>query len=123
MHKSRNSQAQRTVLTIVVGFLVVFWLTKAQWAFFVAIGVGAAGVLSGQLAVWIDFVWMKLAEVLGLIMPNILLTLVYYTFFVPLALLSRVTGKKDPLRLKPSAETLWKDSEAQIDRAYFEKTW
>jgi cytochrome c oxidase subunit IV len=121
--KKKASNPAKTVLTIVVGFILVYLITKMKWSLSVAFFVGLAGVLSDFLAKQIDFVWMKLTLVLSYIVPNIVLTIVFYVFLFPIALLTRLFGKKDPMHLKNTASTLFKHNEKLFDKAYFEKHW
>lgn len=121
--KKKASNPAKTVLTIVVGFILVYLITRMKWSLSVAFFVGLAGVLSDFLAKQIDFVWMKLTLVLSYIVPNIVLTIVFYVFLFPIALLTRLFGKKDPMHLKNTASTLFKHNEKVFDKAYFEKHW
>lgn len=95
-----KTNPDRTVLTIATGFILLSVLTSAPWLLYAALGVGLAGVFSGRLAAGIDYLWMKLAWLLGKIVPNLMLGLVYFLLLTPLALLSRVFRKTDPLILK-----------------------
>lgn len=117
------SNPAKTVLTICLGFLVVFLITKAKWALTTAVIVGLAGLFSDFLAKKIEWLWMKLAQVLALIVPNILLGAIFYLFLFPVALLSRLFGKKDPMRLKNSSATVWVEKKTGFDAASFEKPW
>ncbi len=85
--------------------------------------VGALGLVSGYLAKKIDFLWMKLAWLLSLIVPNILLSVIFYLFLTPIAFLSRAFGDKNPLSLKNTKDSLFKESNKEFDKASFEKPW
>jgi len=113
----------RTVLVISLGFTVIYAATGATWALGIALTVGILGAFSNRLATWIDWAWMKLAWVLSLIVPNILLSIIFYGFLFPVALLSRVFGKRDPLLLKRPSASLWQTVDRTPDRESFEKTW
>lgn len=121
--KKKASNPSKTVLTIVVGFILVYLITKMKWSLSVAFFVGLAGVLSDFIAKQIDFVWMKLTLVLSYIVPNIVLTLIFYLFLFPIALLTKIFGKKDPMHLKNTASSLFVHHEKVFDKAYFEKHW
>lgn len=121
--KSIKSEPIKTVLVITVGMMVVYLITKLQWVLYISVSVGILGVLSDYLAKKIDYVWMKLTWILSLIMPNILLSIIFYIFLTPVALLSRVFGEKNPLLLKNTSSTLFKDSNKKFDKASFEKPW
>jgi len=58
-----------------------------------------------------------------MIIPNILLSVVFYLFLTPLALLSRIGKDKNPLSLKNTQATLFKEYTREFDKASFEKPW
>lgn len=113
----------KTVLTITVGFLVIFLVNHQSWAIITALGIGIAGVFSPFLSRKIDFLWMKLAWVLSLIMPNIILTIVFFLILFPIAALSRLFGKKDPLQLKNSKDSTFSICHKEFKKESFEKPW
>lgn len=112
-----------TVLVITVGFLVVYAITRADGWLYASLIIGIAGILSGFLRKKIDWVWMKLTWILSLIVPNILLTIVFFVFLTPIALLSRLFGKKDQLSLKNTSASLFKDKGSPYTKESFEKSW
>ncbi len=121
--KKIQSHPTKTVLTICLGFLVVYLITKHRWALTVAVLVCLAGLFSDFLAEKIDWAWGKLTEVLALIVPNILLSAVFYLFLFPVAILARLFGKKDPLMLKKGPATTWVEKKTGFDAPSFEKPW
>ncbi len=121
--KNFKSDPVKTCLTISVGFLVAYLITKAHWALLVALVIGLIGVLSGFLAKKVDWLWMKLTWILSLIVPNILLGAVFYLFLFPIALLARVFGKKDPLLLNNSKASTYTSENKVFDKASFENPW
>lgn len=118
-----KSNPTKTVLTIVIGFLFIFLITHQKWALTTAFLVGVIGLLSDFLAKQIDFIWMKLALVLSYIVPNIILSLIFFIVLTPIALLMKLTSKKDPLSLKNTTDSLFKTHSKVFDEAYFEKYW
>lgn len=121
--KMAKSDPAKTVLTITVGFLVLYLVTKIQWMLTVSVVIGLIGILSTYLSKQIEFLWMKLTWILGQIVPNILLSLIFYVFLFPVALLSRLFGKKNVLNLKNSDHSLFKEKNKDFDKASFEKPW
>ena len=67
----------RTVLVITLGLQVIFLFSKYQGFLFGSILLGLLGSLSSHISAIIHFLWMKLAYLLGFIMPKILLSLIY----------------------------------------------
>ena len=117
-----RSEPAKTVLTISVGFLIVYLATKMQWALTVAVVVGLVGVLSNYLSEKIEWVWMKLTMVLSKIVPNILLSVIFYVFLFPIAMISRI-GSKDPMMLKNKGNTVFKEHKKEFDKRSFENPW
>lgn len=118
-----KSNPAKTALTISVGFMLIFWFTEYRWALVVSILVGLSGILSHQLSLWIEWLWMKLAYVLSLIVPNIVLGVVFFVFLLPLSLLSKVFKKEDSLRLKNNMDSVYKERNTEYDKAHFENMW
>jgi hypothetical protein len=121
--KKKKSNPSKTVLVIVCGFLVIYLALHQDWALKVALITGIAAALSDYLAEKIDWLWMKLTWLLSLIVPNILLSVIFFLFLTPIALISRLFKKKDPLFLKSSAGSLFKDTNKSFDKSTFENPW
>jgi len=121
--KKTKNNAVKTVLIVSVGFGIIFLLLGAKWALYASLIVGILGIISNKAAQAIDFLWMKLAKVLSFIVPNVLLSIVFYLFLFPIAILSKIFGNKTALQLKNKNETLWINKNAQIKKESFEKMW
>ena len=121
--KTPKTEPTKTVLTIVVGMVVIHVVAGWQWPLIAAIVVGLLGMFSTYLSIKIDFLWMKLAWVLSLIVPNILLSAVFFLFLFPVAVLSRMFGKKAPLFLKNPKGSTYISNNRTFDIPSFEKTW
>jgi hypothetical protein len=121
--KNFKSEPAKTCLTIATGFIVVYLVSHWQPAIYIALAVGAIGVFSEYLSQKIEWAWQKLAYLLSLVVPNILLSAVFYLFLFPIALLSRLFGKSDPLMLKNHKPTIFVDSNKTFGKANFEKPW
>ena len=77
--KKAKSEPIKTVLTITLGFLLLFIATKWKWTLTVSVMMGLAGLFSAFLAQKINLLWMKLAYILSLIVPNIVFGLIFYS--------------------------------------------
>ena len=113
----------KTILTISVGFLVVFLITDWEWAIYTALAIGLIGMFSPFLSKQVDFLWMKLAWLLSLIVPKILLSTIFYLFLFPIATLSKLFGSKDPLMLKNEKNSTFRTEEKVFEKTTFEKMW
>jgi hypothetical protein len=119
----KKTEPVKTVLVITLGMMIVYMATGWRPALNIAMIVGLGGFLSSYLAEKIDYVWMQLARILGLIIPNILLSAIFYLFLTPLAWLSRMAGNRNPLTLKNTGKTMFKEHNRVFDKTSFEKPW
>jgi hypothetical protein len=90
------------------GGLIVFfglllpWIFERPWPLWPWVGAGVfagSGLLLPEVLRPVFYVWMKLGHALGWINTRIILGLVFFVMFAPIALLLRLLGK-DPLHRK-----------------------
>jgi hypothetical protein len=122
--ESKSANASKTVLIITVGFLVLYFFSKKDVFLYIAMGAGLLGSVSDYLADKIDWLWTKLGWLLSLIVPNIIMTIIFYVILTPTAFLSRLFGKSDPMDLKNTQSSLFKEKkETTFSKESFEKPW
>jgi hypothetical protein len=122
--ESKSANASKTVLIITVGFLVLYFFSKKDVFLYIAMGAGFLGSVSDYLADKIDWLWTKLGWLLSLIVPNIIMTIIFYVILTPTAFLSRLFGKSDPMDLKNTQSSLFKEKkETTFSKESFEKPW
>jgi hypothetical protein len=121
--KPNKSEPIKTILIISLGMIVVYFYTQIKLTLVISLVIGILGLSSAFLAKKIDFLWMKLSWLLSLIVPNILLSCVFYLFLTPIAFLSKLFGEKNPLTLKNKETSLFKDHKKVFDKSSFEKPW
>ncbi|RIV24095.1 hypothetical protein DYU11_11915 [Fibrisoma montanum] len=81
-------------LAITTGFLAFYFLFgRNNWFLYIALTVGALTLLVPAIARWISFGWFKLAEGLGFVNSRILLSIVFFVFLLPVALLYRAFNR------------------------------
>ena len=114
--------SKSAILVISMGFLALHILFSWQWAVIVSFVVGVIGIISTYLSGKIEWLWMRFAKLLGYIIPNILLGIVYYVFLFPISALSKLFNK-DPLMLSGGYSTYFIDMKKEIDKKSFEKIW
>jgi hypothetical protein len=121
--KINKTEPIKTVLTISLGFLIIYLIFKWNWAIWVSLIIGVLGLFSPYLSKLIDYLWMKLALVLGFIIPNILLSAIFFLFLFPISLIAKLFGKKDPLKLKNTFSSVYENSTAGFDKKNLEHPW
>lgn len=118
-----KSQPTKTMLTISMGFLIIYLIGKIDWAIYVSVIIGLTGVFSTYLSKKIEFLWMKLSWVLSLIIPNILLSIIFYIFLFPIALISKISRSHDPLLLKNKRDSTFMDINKNFEKSNLENPW
>lgn len=118
----KTDTSKSTILVISMGFLILYLLFSWQWAVIVSVIVGVVGILSSFFSKKIEWGWMKLAKLMGYIIPNILLSIVFFLFLFPISLLSKLFSN-DPLMLSKKYETHFIDINKETDKISFEKIW
>ncbi len=121
--KRGKSEPIKTVLTITLGFLLLFIATKWKWTLTVSVLIGLAGLFSIYLAEKIDFLWMKLAYLLSLIVPNIVFSLIFYLILFPVSILAKIAGQKNKLLLKNKYTSTFIETNKTFSKESFEKPW
>ncbi|MDE0472721.1 MAG: hypothetical protein OXH57_12355 [Ekhidna sp.] len=121
--KTGKNNPTKTVLIISVGFGFLFFLFGFEWALNVSLIFGVLGIISNRICDLIDFLWMKIAKILSFIVPNILLSIIFYFFLFPIALLSRIYRNKSTLILKNEKDSFWVSKKQPYERISFEKMW
>ena len=118
-----KSDPVKTSLTISIGFLIIFLLTNQKWATSVALTFGLIGIFSVYLSKIVHFLWMKLAYLLSLIVPNILLGAVFYLLLFPISILAKLFSKNDPLMLTNNMKSTYIETNKSFDKSSFENPW
>lgn len=118
----KTDTSKSTILIISMGFLILFLVFSWKWAVIVSLIVGVIGIISSFLSKKIEWGWMKLANLLEYIIPNILLSIVFFFFLFPISLLSKLFSK-DPLMLSKGYGTYFIDINKEMDKKSFEKIW
>ncbi|MTI32615.1 hypothetical protein [Xanthovirga aplysinae] len=119
----QKSDPLKTLLTITIGFLLIFIFLNWEWALWVSLLMGLVGVFSNYLTVKVDYLWMKLAYLLSLVVPKVILSVIFYIFLFPISLFSKWFGKKDPLMLRDSQESTYIEGDKAFDKESFENPW
>ena len=86
-----------------------------------AVVIGVAGLAKPPLVRWIFVTWMMLAFPIGWLVSQVMVVILFYGIFTPVALVMRLRGR-DALGLKPGAgkSSFWLRKETPLDvRSYF----
>ena len=100
---TKQTNPSQTILSIVVGLVAFSLLLHVNLLAQIAFGIGLIALLSGRFAEIVSRLWLKFAQLLGRINGYVLLTIIFFVFLTPIALLMRLLQKADNLKLKPQA--------------------
>jgi len=110
-------------LVIVTGLLVLYFVFKSPWWLYGAVGVGVVSIVIPSLGNLIVKGWFKLAEILGNINGKIILSVMFFVFLFPIALLYRM-ATKNPLAVKRTdADSFYTDRNHLYTKEDLEQTW
>lgn len=119
----QSTDRYKSILVIVIGFLVLAYYFQLDWLSKTAIVIGLVSILIPAAAKGIEWAWLKLAQGLGWINSRILLSVIYFLFLLPVAWISRLFTK-DPLMLKGrSAGSLYTVRDHQYKKEDLENIW
>ena len=117
-----KSNPSNTILVIVTGLLIFYYFLEINFLFLVAVILALTGVFSSYLSRKVEFLWFKLALVLGLIIPNIILGIIFYFFLFPISVISRIFSK-NLLKLKNNSNSTYYDVDKSFSKNSFKNTW
>lgn len=117
-----KSNPSKTILVIISGLFVFYFFYKINLILNIILILCLIGVFSSYLTRKIEILWFKIAYILGLIIPNIVLGIIFYFFLFPIALLYRINSK-DPLHKKNDSKTIFRDVNKSFEKQSFDDTF
>lgn len=121
-NKDQKSKTLETILVLVGAFVVCYWIWDKKIFLLIAIILIATGVFSSYLADKISWLWLKFAELIGSVMSKVLLSIVFFVFLLPLAIMYRLT-KKNFLSLKKTEGSYYIERNHQYAAKDIENIW
>jgi hypothetical protein len=119
------AERRKFARSLVIGFpciavllILASWLKTGAWKIEPALMIGGAGLAIGLLLLALPaiarpfyFIWYGLACVMGLVVGNILLAVVFYILITGVGLASRIAGKGSISKTSDKqATSYWKDA-------------
>jgi hypothetical protein len=120
MERKKNLE---TCLIIVTGLLIIFLIKEWYPLLIIAITVGFIGVFFNKPASWINWLWYKIGDLLGKIIPKVILSAVFFLFLFPVSMLYRISCK-DRLTIKAkNRNTMWTERDYSYSMDDLTKPW
>ena len=117
-----KSNPVKTILIIITGLLIIYLYNKINLFLNIILALCLIAIFSPYISKKIEFLWFKIAYILSLIIPNIVLGIIFYLILFPIALLSRISSN-DPLVLKNKSKTIYKEVDKTFSKECFKNTW
>ncbi len=120
---NNNSNKYLTVLTIVFGFTLLNLFIDNKNITYLILVIAGASVFSNKLSVLIHSLWFMIAGVLSKIIPNILLSIIFFFLLTPLSLLSKLFNGQTDFKSKNNKSSTYIDTEKSFSKESFERSW
>lgn len=122
MKESNKAKSLETLLVLTGALIVVYWISFKKIYLLVALIFILIGIVSPFLSGKISWIWLKFAELIGSVMSKVILSVVYFVFLVPIALVFRMT-QKNPLFLKRQKGSYYIERNKQYSAKDIENIW
>lgn len=122
MAQSEKRNAYQTILVISLGLIGLSFLFKTEILMYIGIGIGALSIVLPFTAPYISMGWFKLGEGLGWINGRILLSVIFFIFLFPIALIYR-WSRKNALYKKNLDDSLFQVKDHQISAKDLQDPW
>jgi hypothetical protein len=117
------SNTYKTILVLVVASLVFYFITTHNYFLYVGSAIGFVSILSEVAANAIHWIWMKFSKLLSYIMPNIILSIVFFFILTPSAFLQKLFKKNKTIIITNSLKSTFTNCNKVFDKTNFEKPW
>ncbi len=122
MKENGKAKSLETLLVLVGALIVAYWISFKKIYLLVGLIFILIGIASPFLSAKISWIWLKFAELIGSVMSKIILSVVYFIFLVPIALIYRMT-QKNPLFLKRRKGSYYRERNKQYSSKDIENIW
>jgi len=113
----------KTIILIMVALTVLYFKLNLKWLLNLSIIFGLVAFFSNYFTKKVDFFWMKIGWLLGLVVPNFVLTIVYYFFLTPISFFAKKIDKKNQMQILNREASMFKNSNKIYDKEFFKKSW
>lgn len=113
---------------LVMALGIAFWMVHVKrpvlgsYFLLTAFLLGIIGVFIPYLAGKIDWLWMKLAHVMGAVMSKVILSIVFCVIVLPMALLVRAFGKTG-IKSKEGGDSYYTQRNEEYNKQSMENVW
>ena len=118
-----KSNPSLTLLTIIFGLLLFNYFIENKIALYFSLLLSGIGIFSIKISILVEKIWFKISFILSQIIPNILLSLIFFLILTPIAFLSRLFKSKTNFISKNNQITTFVPQNKSFDKESFERAW
>ena len=125
MERRKVLEAILTISAVLIGVYIYIAYrhgTSYELLIYISLGLMLTGLASKWLSAKLIWLWFKLAEGMGYVMSRVILTIVFFTFLFPIALLYRMFNK-DLLKLSRQDGSTYTDRHHKYIALDLENPW
>lgn len=112
----------KNISIITGGFLVFHLIFDLDVLLYIGVGVSVGSALIPSLGKLINWMWMKLALGLGWFNSRVLLSIIYFVFLFPIAMISRIFNR-DSLNINKRGESYYTNRNHIYQKEDLENIW
>jgi Saxitoxin biosynthesis operon protein SxtJ len=116
------AREKETIITIMVGFLILSTVFPIPVLLLVTVGIGIAGIASDKLTHWIHRAWFMLADMLGYVMSKVILGTLFIVVLLPIALMAKIF-RKDIMMIKKDYPSYFVEKHIVYEPKDLENPW
>lgn len=119
---NRKTVLETLVVLALAALLFHLWLGHA-WLLYLATAFLILALIPNPLATLITKGWLKFSELLGAVMSRVVMTLIFFFFLTPIALLYRLFNRAAADHFLKKRDTYWRAAEERFTKESFEKPY
>lgn len=116
-------KSHSTVLSIVFGFLVINIFLNSSVLLYSLIIISGLSILSTPFSNIIEKIWFSIALILSKIVPNVLLSIIFYFLLTPLAFMSKIFKAQNDFNIKNNSSSFFINVDKEFCKDSFRRGW
>lgn len=116
-------KSHTTILSLTFGFLIINIFLNSDYLFYSILLIIRISLISNKFSSIIEIIWLKFSFILSKIIPNILLSIIYYFLLTPISFLSKLFNSKTEFKDKNDSNSMFINVNKKFNRNSFEKGW
>tara|TARA_B100001250_G_scaffold363775_1_gene343335 strand:+ start:154 stop:507 length:354 start_codon:yes stop_codon:yes gene_type:complete len=116
-------KSHTTVLAIVFGFLIINYFFNSELLLLIIVVISGMSLLSNKFSEWVEILWGFISKILSFIVPNILLSIVFFFLLTPLSVMSKIFKSQSDYKKKNNSDTTFLNRKKNYEKESFERMW